>query len=460
MSGGKVLVIGLDCASPGLLFDRFAGDLPNLESLMARGVHGELETCVPPITIPAWLVMFTGLDPGQLGLYGFRHRVERSYDGVWVANSEQISAPTVWDIAGAKGLRCCVVAVPPSYPPYPVNGDLVGCFLTPDGNSRYTYPAGLKVELEENGLSYVPDVKFRVEDKEGLLREIYDMSAGRFDIVDYLLENRAWDLFAFVEIGLDRIHHAFWKYQDPGHHLYRAGNPFEGAVRDYYRFLDERVGGMLERVDDETTVLVVSDHGAKRMKGAFCLNQWLVERGYLKLAGEPEAPTSLDDLEVDWDGTRAWAWGGYYARVFINLKGREPCGVVEPGEYEAFRDGLRSEIEAIKGPDGEDLDNRVWIPSELYEETRGDPPDLIVCLDDLYWRPAGTVGHPSLYLSENDTGPDDAVHDWKGVYIMAGPGVEAGARRDASIYQVAPTVLEALGLDVPAYMKAGLNNTG
>lgn len=452
MSGGRVAVIGLDCAAPGMLFDRLAGQLPNLERLCAAGVHGELETCIPPITIPAWLTMFTGKDPGALGLYGFRHREGNSYDKVWLADSGRISAPAVWDLAGAEGRSCCVVAVPPSYPPYPVNGDLVSCFLTPDPSKQYTYPAGLKVELEESGLSYVPDVKFRVEDKEGLLAEIYDMTSRRFAIAEYLLEKRDWDLFAFVEIGLDRMHHAFWKYQDPSHHLYRPGNPFESAVADYYRFLDGRVGEMLASIGEDVTVLVVSDHGAKRMKGAFCINQWLVERGYLRLAAEPAGPTSLDDLDVDWAGTRAWAWGGYYARVFINLEGREPSGAVKPSEYEAFRDKLRTEIEAIEGPDGEALANKVWTPAEIYTETKGDPPDLMVCLDDLYWRPAGTVGHASLYLSENDTGPDDAVHDWKGAYIMAGPGATARGRRDASIYQVAPALMDALGLEAPVYM--------
>jgi predicted AlkP superfamily phosphohydrolase/phosphomutase len=453
MESGKALVIGLDCAAPDLLFNHMKGGLPNLERLMAGGVFGRLETCNPPITIPAWLVMFSGRSPGQQGLYGFRHRRPGTYDEMWIANSEKISVPTVWDLAGAAGKRCNVVAVPPSYPPYPVNGCLIGCFLTPDTDRTFTYPDSLGVELEERGLQYVPDVEFRVSDKEKLLREIYDMTSKRFDIIEYLAKERPWDLFAFVEIGLDRLHHGYWKYFDPEHHLYEPGSPLSSAIPDYYRYLDERVGRILDIVDDDTTVLVVSDHGAKRMKGALCINQWLIEEGFLVLKEKPAGPCRMDDVEIVWGRTRAWAWGGYYSRVFLNVRGREPEGVVDPGEYEAFRDELARRIERIPGPGGEKLKNTVWTPESIYDEVRGDPPDLLVCLDDLYWRPAGTVGHTSMYLAENDTGPDDAVHDWKGIYILNGPGVEARGSNDASIYQVAPTILGALGMTPPGYME-------
>ena len=450
----RVLVIGLDCAAPDLVFRQFKGRLPNLEKLMSGGTYGELETCNPPITIPAWMVMFTGRSPGELGLYGFRHRAPGTYDDIWIANSGKISSPTVWDLAGAKGKHCTVMAVPPSYPPYPVNGELIGCFLTTDVEKSFTYPEGLRIELEEQELPYVPDVEFRVEDKETLLEGIYDMTGKRFDIAGYLMEDRDWDLFVMVEIGLDRMHHAFWKYHDPEHHLYEPGLPLENAIPEYYEFLDQRVGELLEKAGDETSVLVVSDHGAKRMKGAFCINQWLVDKGYLKLLEQPEGVISLDDARVDWSRTSAWAWGGYYSRVFINVKGREPQGFIEPDRYEEFRDKLTREIEAITGPEGEALDNRVWTPGELYDEVNGDPPDLMVCLDDLSWRPAGTLGHSSTYLPENDTGPDDAVHDWKGTYILNKPGEGGGGRKSASIYQVAPTILSCLGMELPKYMKA------
>ena len=92
---------------------------------------------------------------------------------------------------------------------------------------------------------------------------------------------KPWDLFMFVEIGVDRIHHAFWKYMDPDHHLYEPGNPYENTILDYYKHLDRKIGELLSSAGEDTVVLVVSDHGAKRMKGAFCVNEWLIEQGDL-----------------------------------------------------------------------------------------------------------------------------------------------------------------------------------
>ncbi|RLG86883.1 MAG: nucleotide pyrophosphatase, partial [Thermoprotei archaeon] len=124
---------------------------------------------------------------------------------------------------------------------------------------------------------------------------------------------------------------------------------------------------------------------------------------------------------IDWQHTIAWAWGGYYSRVFINLKGREPQGIIEPKYYEETIKQLKRDIERIRGPNGELWDNKVYTPYELYPEVHGDPPDLMVYLDNLSWRPAGTVGWGTKYLPENDRGPDDAVHDWIGVLTVFDP---------------------------------------
>jgi predicted AlkP superfamily phosphohydrolase/phosphomutase len=415
------MVIGLDCAAPSLMFDKYAAHLPNLNGLRARGWWGGLQSCVPPITVPAWMVMFTGREPGELGIYGFRHRVPGTYNGTRTADSASVQAPTLWDRAAAAGKRSCLIGVPPTYPPYPVRGDMVSCFLTPDASSDNTFPRALKAELAGRGLTYVPDVEFRVEEKARLLEALRANTRGHAAVASYLAGSRDWDLFCWVELGLDRAQHAFWRYQDPGHHLYQEGSPFAGALRDYYVLADECVGELLSYCDGDTAVAVVSDHGAKGMKGAFCINQWLAERGWLALEGEAERGTRLEDACVDWPRTRAWAWGGYYARVFLNLEGRELRGTVPPDRYEEELEALAADLRAIRGPGGEEWATRVARPGEVYPRVEGDAPDLMVFLDDLSWRAAGTLGHPGIYLEENDTGPDDAVHDWRGVCILYDP---------------------------------------
>lgn len=449
----RVLVLGLDAAAPELVFDRFRDDLPNLTWMAERGLYGRLRSCDPPITVPAWMVMATGVDPGRLGLYGFRHRRGYSYSEIILPSSLSVREKRVWDYVGEAGGRVCVVGVPPSYPPQPVNGWLVSCMMTPDTRRRYTYPATLKREIESLVGEYVVDVLFRREDREAVLREIYGMTEKRFKVVKYLLTCKPWSFFMVVEIGLDRVQHAFWKYFDREHHLYEPGSRFENAVRDYYRYLDSWVGEILRLTAGDTVVIVVSDHGAKRMKGAFCINQWLIDEGYLKLRSEPEGVVRLEDAGVDWSRTAAWGWGGYYARIFLNVKGREKEGLVEPREYESLREQLIRELRGVGGPRGEKWDTKVYRPEELYPVCNGNPPDLIAYLDDLYWRSAGTVGYDTLYLPENDLGPDDAVHDYDGIFIFYDPRRRIGGEVDVSIYDVAPTILRVMGLPVPDGME-------
>ncbi len=453
MNRRKVLVAGLDCATAEIVFDRRA-EFPVLDRLLAGGLHGTLRSSDPPITIPAWMVMMTGLDPGRLGLYGFRHRQGYVYDKMWIANSRAVKAKRVWDFLGEAGGQSVLVSVPPSYPPYPVAGNLISCFITPPAKAQEsTYPPSLSREIESRFGPYLFDVVFRTEDRDQILAEIYKMTEKRFEVMRWLMAEKPWDLFMFVEIGVDRIHHAFWKYMDPAHHLYEPGNKYEGVVIDYHKFLDRELGALITGAGEDTVVLVVSDHGAKRMKGAFCVNEWLIAQGDLVVKEPPQKGQSIDDLAVDWSKTKAWAWGGYYARIFLNVEGREPRGVVKPEDYEVYRDDLTARLMAIRGPRGESWETKVIKPQEFYRELEGDYPDLMVYFDDLSWRSAGPLGYGTMFLAENDTGPDDAVHAQEGIYILYDPRLPQARRRDADILDIAPTLMGLLGLPVTKEMR-------
>ena len=444
----KFLVIGLDCAPPEIVLDRRA-EFPVLNRLISEGHFGAMRSSDPPITIPAWMVMATGQDAGRLGLYGFRHRTAYTYDKMWIANSLSIKEPAVWDYIGARGGQSVLVSVPPSYPPRKIAGNLVSCFITPGPENEYTYPPELKAELEAKFGPYAFDVVFRTENRDRIRDAIFDMTARRFEVLDYLIQAKPWDLFWFVEIGVDRIHHAFWKYYDKAHHLYESGNPYENVIIDYYKFIDAKIGALLEKVPPDTVVLVISDHGAKRMKGAFCVNEWLIEQGDLVLKEPPKKGATIEKTPVDWDKTKAWGWGGYYARIFLNVEGREPRGIIKPEDYEKERDSLADRLRSICGPHGEAWATNVIKPNEYYEDLRGDYPDLMVYFDDLYWRSAGTLGWGTKFLAENDTGPDDAVHAQYGMYILRDPRSKASVRKDIDITDVAPSILKALGLPIP-----------
>ncbi len=446
----KLLVIGLDCAAPALLF----GDerLTNIRRLMEGGCYGRLESVVPPITIPAWQCMVTSQDPGSLGVYGFRNRADHSYDKLEIVNSRSFKAMTIWDSLAMEGKRSVVIGVPPSFPPRRLNGISVGCFMTPSVDDDYTFPANIKEEIRELVGEYLVDVKgFRTDDKAWLRDQIFEMSSKQFTVVRHYLQNAEWDYFHFVNIALDRVHHGFWKYIDETHPDYEPDSPFARVIPDFYAHLDEEIGRVLELLDDDTAVLVVSDHGAQALHGGFCVNEWLVQQGLLVLNEYPQAVTPFGKLDVNWEKTRVWSEGGYYARVFFNVKGREPTGVIDPAEYDAFRDRMTHEFEALPTPEGKPMGSLVFKPEETYHSVKNVAPDLIVHFGALDWRSIGGVGYnESLYVRENDTGPDDCNHAQFGAFILAAPNVPAvGELQGARLLDIAPTLMEVGGYEIP-----------
>ena len=447
----KVAVIGLDCATPQLVFDRYRDELPHLRRLMEAGVWGRLRSSDPPITVPAWSSMMTGVDAGTLGFYGFRNRKDYSYDGLTFAMSDAVKRDRVWDRLGREGMRSIVVGVPQTYPPKPFNGDLVTCFLTPSVESQFTYPPELKAEI--NGLlrgdEYMLDVKdFRTDDKKYLMNQVYKMTEQRMRVAAHLVETRDWDFFMMVDMGPDRLYHGFWSHADPTHPKYVPGNPYENCLLHYHKFLDERMGMLLEALGPETVVFVVSDHGARKMDGGICVNEWMLRNGWLSLKEPPARPTPLGKCKVDWAKTRAWGEGGYYARIFMNVEGREPQGVIPKKDYEKVRNELKAALEAIPDHKGRPIGTRVLKPEEIYRKTNGVPPDLIVYWGDLNWRSVGQVGTGAIHTFENDTGPDDANHDYHGIFVMHDPANPGGGRQleGLNIMDVAPTILRLYGL--------------
>ncbi|MGB3903981.1 MAG: alkaline phosphatase family protein [Anaerolineae bacterium] len=455
VGGRKVLVIGLDCATPQLVFERWQDDLPNLRRLMEGGVYGELESTIPPITVPAWMSMMTSKNPGRLGFYGFRNRADYSYDRMRIANSKAVVEDTVWDILSREGGRVVLVGVPQTYPVKPINGHIITSFLTPSTKSQYTYPAELREEVEALVGEYKLDVEnFRTEDKDDLLRQIYEMTEKRFKVVRHLLREKEWDFFMLVEMGVDRIHHGFWKFFDPGHWKYEAGSPYQDAIKDYYQYLDREIGQILGALDEDTAVLVVSDHGAKHMEGGICINEWLKQEGYLTLREEPQNIVPLEKVEIDWDRTVAWGAGGYYGRLFLNVRGREPRGIIPAAEYESVRDELVEKLTQITDENGVNIGTVAYKPQDVYGECRNVPPDLMVYFGNLFWRSVGSMGHGDTRTRENDIGPDDANHSQQGIFIMYDPRWQGRGKVDGlQVMDVGPTLLDLFGLPIPEDMQ-------
>jgi predicted AlkP superfamily phosphohydrolase/phosphomutase len=184
------------------------------------------------------------------------------------------------------------------------------------------------------------------------------------------------------------------------------------------------------------------------------VNEWLRREGLLVLKEQPEKVTPFSPSLVDWSRTRVWSEGGYYARVFFNVKGREPEGVIGEGEYEAFRDQMKAKFEGLLDDRGEPMGTLVYRPEEIYRSVRNVAPDLVVHFGALYWRSIGGVGYTDLYLQENDTGPDDCNHAQYGAFVLSAPNLEKrGEVEGMRLLDIAPTLLSLAGEPVPPSMQ-------
>lgn len=454
----KVIVFGLDCATPQLVFDRYREDLPFISSLMEKGIWGPLRSTTPAITVPAWMSMLSSRDPGDIGVYGFRSRKAGSaYDSIDIATSKNMAhVKKVWDYLGDHGYRSALLGVPGTYPPSAVNGKMVTCFLTPDTSVDFTYPKELKENvLHLCGDDYIFDVANRTKTPpDEVLRKIYVMTQQRIAILRDWIARDDWDFLMCVEMGVDRIHHYLWQYMDPTHKEYVQGNPYEQKIREYYRYLDTELGKLYALAPQDTIAYVVSDHGAKRMDGMFVLNQWLIDEGYLVLNTYPQTPMSIERCDVNWEKTRAWAWGGFYGRLFINIEGREPRGCVKQADASALIQELREKLSHVAGPDSAPIAKALYTARELYQDPHGDVPDLLIFWGDLYYKVAGTIGYHAQYIDHDDRGLDFGVHDWDGIFIKYDPlSEDRGRREQLSILDVAPTILHDFGIDAPISMR-------
>lgn len=444
----RVLFVGLDCVPPRLALDRWRDHLPVLSSLAARGASGPLRSCTPPITIPAWACMTSGRDPGELGIYGFRDRIAGSR-GMRVVTATDLAHDRIWDVASQAGLTSAALFVPPSYPARALRGVSAGCMLTPGPDAAHTHPPELADELRARFGPHQPDVQEPDDgDADALLDALHESAAYRWDVAEHLLRTREPQLLAMVEIGPDRMHHALWPRLDPSDPRHDPSTSLEREARDFYAYLDARLGRLVELAGPGTAVIVASDHGARPLLGGVRVNEHLRREGLLVLQNEVTTPTRLADAQVDWSRTRAWAEGGYHARVFLNTRERFDDAPLDAREADTLRDRLADGLVALAPR------TRIVDPRTTYRALRGRPPDLMAFFGDLDLRALGEVGgdvHASPGEVERAPGRGGCNHDWDGMLVVSGEGVQARASIEgAQIQDAGSTALSLLGVTPPA----------
>ncbi len=450
----KILVIGLDCADPaGLLQDE---GLVNLRQLMSFGCYGSLESVLPPEPIPGWMSMATGRDPGSLGVYGpYGHR-DRSYASLETSSLAWSEKGAIWDLLAKVGRRSILVGVPPSYPSRELNGIWVGGVpVRRAGGGGFASPESIEQEIEAIAGEGLYDLREgRAEGDSGLIDAAIEASRRQFQVVRHLLQAHAWDYLHFVDMGLTRIYRdvpGSKDLEEPGD---RPDDPAQTMIRAFYQFLDEELRKVLELLEDDTIVLVVSTRGVLKLDGGFCVNEWLIERGLLVLNEYPAEVRPLNELDIAWNRTRVWGEGGSSGRIFLNLNGREPQGTIEKAEYEGVRDEVGAMLEATKDDQGRSLGTEVFKPEEIYHSVHNLAPDLMVHFGGLRWRCIDTVGHSRIHGRAGESPLGETGPSASGAFILAAAESPLlGELEGVHLLDIAPTLLELAGYDVPHSMQ-------
>jgi len=489
----RVLVVGIDGGTLDLIRPwAEQGLLPHLGRLMDEGVWGPLESTLPPVTSPAWPTFATGKNPGKHGVFDFIRPRGGEFEMV---NSTSIQARTLWQILSDAGRRVGVVNVPVTYPPTPVNGFLVAGMLSPH-SGRFTYPDGLLDPYREELGPYriAPSVQYKDGNEEQFIADLLDLVERRGRYALRLMEDQPWDFMMVHFQATDVLQHAFWKFVDPTHprHDPEAAARFVPGMQEVFRRVDGFIGQMVARLGDDVTVVVMSDHGFGPLHWVVNLNLFLLEKGLLHLKRNPFTrlrsglfragltPASVWHLiervglqnyvwlvskstrnkvvskflsfdDVDWSRTLAYSIG-HVGQVYVNLKGRDPQGIVEPGaEYNEVRERVVETLRDLRHPEtGKPLVNRV-IPGDQVAHGpyahRG--PDLHVVFDD-YRAIAFPLFATDSRLVTRQIRGDSGCHRLHGLLIGWGEGVRPGRPVEgARIWDLAPTILHLMGLPVP-----------
>ncbi|MFQ5794061.1 MAG: alkaline phosphatase family protein [Candidatus Bipolaricaulia bacterium] len=407
-----------------------AGNWPHFERLLGDGRWGEMRSSIPDVSSVAWSTVVTGVNPGKHAIYGFQDRKGHSYE-TFIPLADYRKAPALWDLLGQAGKRSVVINVPLTFPVNEINGVMIGGFLTYD-LSRGVHPRSLLSKLEEIGYQVDVDSHKAQTDKDGLLKDLYLTLEKRLETILYLMQQENWDFFMAVIMGTDRINHFLFEEMETGHEVYAP------AFVDYYRAVDEAIGRIADRLDldDNTTFIVMSDHGFQALHQEIHLNHWLKRNGWL--AYRADDPKKLEDLSPN---TKAFSMTP--GRIYFNIRGREPNGCVEPEDLPKLKEELSAALKEIE-LDGEPIIEAVHDGSELYRGPyAGYGPDLVALPRPGYDLKEG-IGKREFTYKGGRTGMHR--HDGALLYINE----DRELRDDLWVADLTPTILERLDLEVPS----------
>ncbi len=498
--GVQLLIIGLDGGTLDLVRPwAEAGLLPNLSCLLKEGVSRSLRSTIPTISPAAWTSLTTGKNPGKHGVYDFIERRRDSYH-LQYTQPDLPSLGTIFGRLSQADRRVGVMGVPSTYPPEHVNGFMIAGPWAPK-NESCVYPSELFTYLVDRGYEISNSTSYTPDTADTFVDYLEEVTERRATVALELMKKEPWDLFMTVFRDTDTVAHKYWQDMDrshPAHDPKRAAK-LSDTILNHYRQLDGYIGEMLEILGDNGFAMVVSDHGQGPLYGEISINNWLLEVGLLELKHqlswkdrylqimrktgitrsgvierlgwplvnrlrslmpdwtETVLPWPHAQLieQVNWSKTKAYSFGSI-GQIHINLRGREPRGIVEPGaEYEALVRDITNQLDELTDPrSGEKIDVKAFRREDLYHgpfAERG--PDLNLIFDDMSY-----ITHITLdALRDSVVGPpadhESGTHRLHGMFVLWGPGVREGKSLPlADIVDVAPTAMHLMGESVPQDM--------
>ena len=502
----NVFVLGLDGATWEMLDPLIQdGLLPNLARLREQGSWGSLQSVFPPLSPVAWTGVMTGKNSGKHGIFEFIEHAHNPLAGR-VNSSREIQSKLLWEIAHQHGKKTVVGGVPMSYPARPAKnfpGFFLGDFLSPAAAPDFSSDPAIFAELEQAVGPYQPwSTSIHDGGNEAVvLNDLHRFMEQHLNAIRFMMKRCEWDLFIFDLMATDRIQHELWHVWDLTHRAAQGRERELEALRpkllEFWRRLDAGIGDIEANLPADTAFLIISDHGFGPIEHYVNFNVWLLEQGFIALQNSfyvkqkhwfyrrgstPEwiyrmmnifgfgnhrvsrfrgnQDSFMDRLgeslflsrrHIDWSRTRAYAQGNF-GQIFLNLKGRQPSGCVAPEDARSLLDELKRALLSIPHPEtGEPLVEHVYERDELYHGPHsGLAPDLTVVLTDWRYRTIGLHDFTTNRMIAPAFGPT-GDHRMEGILIAAGPAFRHDAKpREASLLDVAPTVLHLLGIGVPS----------
>ncbi|MBC2694341.1 MAG: hypothetical protein HF982_03500 [Desulfobacteraceae bacterium] len=493
----KVVVIGLDGATFDVIQPLIKrGKLPNLARIMQNGVYGHLRSTIHPITPQAWTSFLTGKNAGKHGILDFTSREKDSYD-IRFVNASHRKTESIFSLLSKVRKKVGAIAIPFTFPPEKVNGFMLSGMDSPAEDDRAVYPESVYDEIKTKFGHYYIHLASPVGrkiDQSKFWKDIKTEDENRTLISKYLMKKYPCDLFMTVYNNTDRVAHQHLDETvlDMIQNNHRA-NDDDLLVKTYVNS-DAQVGSLLSDIDKDTSVIIMSDHGSGPIRRVFFLNRWLEENNFLayRKGGESQAisilhqarflakrflprgaknfiksrmagfrdkiDSTLSFSEIDWEQTKAYGFG-MYGNIYINLKGREPKGIVAPGkEFDNLCDQIIENLCQLRDPDtGEKIIEKVYRRNDLYSgHYLEDIPDLLIGWKDYSYYTSVTLGkesgpvfgpHMNIDCSEYK---HVGTHRLNGIFMAMGDNIRQGAQiHNAQIFDITPTILYMLNQPVP-----------